>query len=100
MVRRTAMTKTRVREERSRESLWSIRSARPYPALHAARAAQPLGSGDFLHLFVAHRTGVLVAVALLDCRDSRRGARVAVSAFLGGLGGFRLRALPGKTLGR
>src|SRR6266699_755977 len=84
MARRPARKRTSIPEEESRESNGTDPTSRSRPPLHAARTADPLGGGGFVHLFAADGTGLLVAVALLDYGDFGRSAGFENAASLGG----------------
>src|SRR6266404_4038005 len=85
MARKSATWKRKnlVRERSHERACGSNTSSRPSAALPVCGARKSLDCGYFLHLFVADRAGVLVAVALLACMADGRRADFANFASVG-----------------
>src|SRR5215471_16121575 len=62
------------RRERSHESFGSNAPVRPNSAVSLCGTRQPLDRRTQLYLLFADRTGILVAMAVLDCRGAGRSA--------------------------
>src|SRR5260370_41082341 len=75
--------KTPIREEKNREYIRTDYSSRACPPVQAEREIDSLGGCGGVHLPAAHRSGVLVAMALLGGGASGRGARLENAASVG-----------------
>src|SRR5580693_3778729 len=69
-------------KESSHEPSGATPPSWPRPALQLSRAPHALDRGVLLHLSLAHRTRVLVALAFLDRCDPRRRSRFAHASSL------------------
>src|ERR1700675_2494194 len=95
------MTKPMMRgtKEASRERTRGSNSAAwPGAALPVRGTPEPLDCCGFVHLFIADRTRVLVAVVFLDCRVAGRRTDLADAASVGWIvfllrGGAHVRLL-------